>query len=82
MKRTMNLAVRKHVAAMIIGMSLVLPVSITVNAADAPIFPTPTAFTVSMELGDIGQATAWLDAGLPPDFLGSRIGSGLMIGAW
>ena len=82
MKQALKLAVRKHLAAMIIGMSLVLPVSVTVNAADAAIFPTPTAFTVSMELGDIGQASAWLDAGLPPDFMGSRIGSGLMIGAW
>jgi hypothetical protein len=35
-----------------------------------------------MELGDVGQAESWLDAGLPPDFMGSRIGSGLMIGAW
>jgi hypothetical protein len=82
MKRVLKLAVSKKLAAMIIGMSLVLPASVTVNAADAAIFPTPTAFTVSMELGDIKQATAWLDAGLPPDFMGSRIGSGLMIGAW
>ena len=44
--------------------------------------PTPTAFATSLELGDLGQAQAWLDAGLPPDFMGSRIGSGLMIGAW
>lgn len=78
----MKLAVKKWVSAMIIGMNLVLPVSTTVNASEKSIFPTPTAFTVSMELGDISQATAWLDAGLPPDFMGSRIGSGLMIAAW
>jgi hypothetical protein len=35
-----------------------------------------------MELGDLSQAEKWLDAGMPPDFMGSRIGSGLMIGAW
>jgi hypothetical protein len=35
-----------------------------------------------MELGDVGQAEAWLDEGMPPDFMGSRTGSGLMIGAW
>jgi ankyrin repeat protein len=35
-----------------------------------------------MELGDVRQAEQWLDAGLPPDYLGNRIGSGLMIGAW
>jgi hypothetical protein len=35
-----------------------------------------------MELGDLSQAEKWLDAGMPPDFMGSRVGSGLMIGAW
>lgn len=35
-----------------------------------------------MELGDTSQAERWLDAGMPPDFMGIRIGSGLMIGAW
>jgi ankyrin repeat protein len=35
-----------------------------------------------MELGDVRQAETWLDAGMAPDFMGSRIGSGLMIGAW
>ena len=82
MKRVMKLAVKKQLAAMIIGMSLIFPLSVAVNAEEAVVFPSPTAFTVSMELGDIRQATAWLDAGLPPDFMGSRIGSGLMIAAW
>lgn len=53
--------------------------------ASAPVFsalPDPVRFTVSMELGDVSQAVAWLDDGMPPDFMGSRIGSGLMIGAW
>ncbi len=44
--------------------------------------PTPLAFVHSMELGDVGQAEAWLDQGMAPDFMGSRTGSGLMIGAW
>jgi hypothetical protein len=35
-----------------------------------------------MELGDVSQAERWLDAGMSPDFMGSRIGTGLMIGAW
>lgn len=70
--------IRIWLAAMIIGMAPVLPASAQQN----PAFPSPVAFTNNMELGDIGQATAWLEAGLPPDFLGSRIGSGLMIGAW
>lgn len=78
----MKSAVRKNLAAMIIGMGLVLPVPTLAWAEASAVFPTPTAFVVSMELGDIAQATTWLDAGLPPDFMGSRIGSGLMIGAW
>lgn len=72
---------RKQLAAMIIAMGLVWPVANPAWAAE-PSLPTPTAFVISLELGDLRQAKAWLDAGLPPDFMGSRIGSGLMIGAW
>ena len=79
MKRTIKPSARMQLAAMIIGMGLILPLA---WSADKLAFPTPTAFAVSMEVGDLGQAEAWLDAGLPPDFMGSRIGSGLMIGAW
>ncbi|MFZ2972777.1 MAG: ankyrin repeat domain-containing protein [Ferribacterium limneticum] len=61
-------------------MGFLLSASLPVFSADA--LPDPVRFTVSMELGDVGQAESWLDAGLPPDFMGSRIGSGLMIGAW
>lgn len=49
--------------------------------ADAAL-PDPVEFRVQMEVGAVERARAWLDAGLPPDFLGDRIGSGLMIGAW
>ncbi|MDP2882340.1 MAG: ankyrin repeat domain-containing protein [Azonexus sp.] len=61
-------------------MGFLLSASAPVFSADA--WPDPVRFTVSMELGDVSQAESWLDAGLPPDFMGSRIGSGLMIGAW
>jgi len=44
--------------------------------------PDPVRFGVRMELGDIAQAREWLEAGLPPDFLADRIGTGLMIAAW
>lgn len=47
-----------------------------------PSLPTPLEFSNTMELGDVRQAAAWLGMGLPPDFLGGRIGTGLMIGAW
>ncbi len=44
--------------------------------------PDPTRFSVRLELGDVAQAQRWLDAGLDPDFEGTLIGTGLMIGAW
>lgn len=78
MKQTMVRAVRSNLLAMIIAMSPVFPAM----AEQASTLPTPIAFTNNMELGDLGQAQRWLDAGLPPDFMGSRVGSGLMIGAW
>lgn len=82
MKRAMGRAVNKRLAAMIIGMAL-LGSQAGPASADGPVaLPSPTAFVVNMELGDVRQAAAWLDAGLDPDFMGSRIGSGLMIGAW
>lgn len=44
--------------------------------------PDPVRFLVALELGDLKQATAWLDEGLDPNFEGHLIGTGLMIGAW
>jgi hypothetical protein len=44
--------------------------------------PDPVRFGVRMEYGDIDQAREWLDAGLEPDFVADRIGTGLMIAAW
>ena len=44
--------------------------------------PDRVRFGIRVELGDIAQVREWLDAGLPPDFLADRIGTGLMIAAW
>lgn len=44
--------------------------------------PDPARFSTVLELGNLKQATAWLDEGLDPNFEGHLIGSGLMIGAW
>ena len=44
--------------------------------------PDAVFFRTQMELGVIDRAREWLAAGLPPDFMGDRIGSGLMIAAW
>lgn len=44
--------------------------------------PDAARFSTALELGDVAQARAWLDEGLDPNFEGSLIGTGLMIGAW
>jgi hypothetical protein len=44
--------------------------------------PDPTRFSITLEVGNLKQAGAWLDAGLDPNFEGHLIGTGLMIGAW
>jgi hypothetical protein len=44
--------------------------------------PDPVRFSAAIEAGDIGAARAWLDEGLYPNFIGDRIGTGLMIAAW
>ncbi len=56
----------------------------TQNPRSAAVFslPDPVTFRTQMELGVIDRAQEWLAAGLPPDFMGDRIGSGLMIAAW
>lgn len=58
---------------------LVALASLAVSAAG---LPDRTTFSVALERGDIALAREWLEAGLPADFQGSVIGSGLMIGAW
>ncbi len=73
----MRLTVKRRLA-MISVMGVLLAPATPVFAA----LPDPVAFSISMELGDVGQAESWLDAGMSPDFMGSRVGSGLMIGAW
>lgn len=51
-------------------------------ATISPNLPDPVRFGAVMELGDVAQVRAWLDAGLDPNFVADRIGTGLMIAAW
>ena len=44
--------------------------------------PDTVEFGSRIENGDLAAATEWLDRGLDPDFVGDRIGTGLMIAAW
>ncbi len=73
---------KRQWAVMIIALGLLLPTSGQVISAEQARLPDPVTFAVRLESGDIPLAQAWLDAGLDPDFQGSRIGTGLMIGAW
>ena len=81
------LKMQRILAAMIIGLGLAGPLSAQEAAApsrpaavaDAP---SPVLFGVRVEAGDIDRVRAWLDAGLDPDFVADRIGTGLMIAAW
>ena len=50
------------------------------KAAFAP--PDPASFGARMEAGDLAKAREWLEAGLDPDYVAGRIGTGLMIAAW
>lgn len=44
--------------------------------------PDPVRFGIAVERGDLGSVKEWLEAGLDPDFMADRVGSGLMIAAW
>lgn len=73
---------KRSLVAMIIGLGLLCPVAEQVSAQGRGTLPDPVTFAVKLETGDLALAQSWLDAGLNPDFEGSRIGTGLMIGAW
>lgn len=44
--------------------------------------PDPVTFGIQVELGNRAQVREWLDQGLDPNYIGDRVGTGLMIAAW
>lgn len=68
---------KRGLRAMIIGFAL-----LGAGAGANEMRPDPVAFATQMEIGNLTQAERWLQAGMSPDFMASRIGSGLMIAAW
>lgn len=44
--------------------------------------PDPVYYGAQVEAGNLPQVREWLDAGMDPDYLADRIGTGLMIAAW
>lgn len=73
---------KRLMASMIIGLGMFCFLAAGSAAQEKAVSPDPVAFTTQMEAGNLSKAGEWLDAGLDPDFMGARIGSGLMIGAW
>jgi len=71
-----------NILATILGLTLAICTPAHAQFWRSTGLPDPVEFGVRIEMGDIGQARAWLDRGLDPDFIGDRIGTGLMIGAW
>ena len=61
---------------------LLVALLFSVGPVQAQTLPDRVRFSIVIELGDVAAAREWLDAGLPPDFEGNVIGTGLMIGAW
>lgn len=73
---------KKTLRVMIIGMGLFGVLICPLGAAEKVALPDAMLFSARLEAGDLDKAKEWLDAGLPPDFMGAKIGNGLMIGAW
>ena len=44
--------------------------------------PDPVTYGSQVEAGNLAQVRAWLDAGMSPDYVADRVGTGLMIAAW
>ena len=67
-----------------IGAALLALLVHSASAQPRPGFraPDPATFGNTIEKGDLMQARAWLDAGLDPNYVADRIGTGLMIAAW
>src|SRR5262245_26395908 len=74
----MTLSVPKGRLAAAALVVLLAVASSTVHGA----LPDPVRFGVTIEAGNIRAAKSWLDAGVDPDFMADRIGTGLMIAAW
>lgn len=71
----------KYLRQFLVRSVLCLLFSVAFPAWAGPL-PDPVYFSNRMEMGDVSQAREWLNAGLSPDFMGGRIGTGMMIGAW
>ena len=44
--------------------------------------PDPVFYGAQLEAGNLAQVRAWLEAGMDPNYVADRIGTGLMVAAW
>jgi hypothetical protein len=64
------------------GAAVVAATVLAAPLAARAALPDPVRFGVVVENGDLKTVRGWLDEGLSPEFIGDRIGTGLMIAAW
>lgn len=72
----------RHILRAMKILSMILFLLASLAPVRAAGLPDTTTFSIAIERGDLSLAREWLDAGLPPDFEGRQIGTGVMIGAW
>ena len=63
------------------GRALLLAFCLFASTAQAEL-PNPNSFAWAVERGDVKKVKEWFDEGLDPEFVGSQLGTGLMIAAW
>ena len=63
------------------GRALLLAFCLFACAAQAEL-PNPNSFAWAVERGDVKKVKEWFDEGLDPEFVGSQLGTVLMIAAW
>ena len=92
MRHTIDSSAGRNAArlpAVLLALCLLLQAVLYTGPAHAQLFgfgfgggpPDAARFGARMELGDVSSAREWLAAGLDPDFVADRIGTGLMIAA-
>lgn len=74
--------VTANILAMILWAALLAATSAQAQFWRSTGLPDTVEFGSRIEMGDLGSARGWLDRGLDPNFIGDRIGTGLMIAAW
>jgi hypothetical protein len=79
---------RHSISRLLGSLALALVIAGAAHAQILPFLSSPTAkpdpvyYGVQVEAGNLAAVKDWLDAGMDPDYVADRIGTGLMIAAW